>query len=178
MLEAIEKLQKKASQPIDSKGTFDSLEKGFGSILVDAKNLLNELEKISNLTTKDKISLLPEGESKKLKEALTAVSNYEKAVEKLEKKRVRNVEIAKASKEEMSSKLLGAKADADKKRGAYASATAKGTAYGDAQAIVQQAEAAKKAKKEEKKEKRGGKKEKKNQNGGTKKILQNFAKPY
>ena len=45
ILTQLEKLQKKASQPIDSKATFSTLEKGFGSIVVDAKNLLGELEK-------------------------------------------------------------------------------------------------------------------------------------
>jgi hypothetical protein len=62
ILSTLDRLQKKASQPIDSKATFASLEKGFGSVVVDAKNLLEELQKISALTTREKISLLPEGE--------------------------------------------------------------------------------------------------------------------
>jgi hypothetical protein len=68
-------------------------------MVVDAKNLLAELEKISNMTTKDKLSLLPEDESKKLKEAMNAISAYTKAVEKAEKARIRSQEKRKSERE-------------------------------------------------------------------------------
>ena len=69
----IDKLQKKASQPLSSKSAFDGLEKGFGSIIVDAKNLLKEISDIKNLTDREKISLLSDDEAKKIREAILAV---------------------------------------------------------------------------------------------------------
>ena len=148
ILTQLEKLQKKASQPIDSKTTFSSLEKGFGSIVVDAKNLLGELEKISSMTTREKLSLLPEDEAKKLKEALNAVQAYTKAVEKAEKARIRSQERRKGERESTSAQLDEARETHKKAKASYDGATAKGTKYGDAKAIVAQAEAAKKAQKE------------------------------
>jgi hypothetical protein len=65
------------------------LENGFSDIVADAKGLLEELTKISKMATREKLSLLPEGEAKKYKEALNAVSAYDRAVEKAERNRIR-----------------------------------------------------------------------------------------
>jgi hypothetical protein len=53
---------------------------------------LEELSKISKLTTREKLSLLPEGEAKKYKDALAAVTAYDRAVEKAERNRIRQQE--------------------------------------------------------------------------------------
>lgn len=148
ILTQLEKLQKKASQPINSKATFSSLEKGFGGIVVDAKNLLSELEKISGMTTREKLSLLPDDEAKKFKEALNAVQAYTKAVEKAEKARIRSQERRKGERETTSAQLSTARETHKTAKASYERATARGTEYGDAKAIVAQAEAAKKAQKE------------------------------
>ena len=148
ILSAIDKLQKKAGQPIDSKATFSSLEKGFNSVIFDAKNLLGELDKITTLTTKEKISLLPEDEAKKLRDAISAAQDYEKALERLEKRRIKDLESAKLAKTDTQEKLTSAKSDVKTATTAYKNATAKDTDYGKAQTIVSQAEAAKNAKKE------------------------------
>ena len=148
ILSAIDKLQKKAGQPIDSKATFGSLEKGFNSVIFDAKSLLGELDKIATLTTKEKISLLPEDEAKKLRDAISAAQDYNKALEKLEKRRIKDLESAKLAKTDTQEKLTSAKSDVKTATAAYKKATAKDTDYGKAQAIVSQAEAAKNAKKE------------------------------
>ena len=148
ILSAIDKLQKKAGQPIDSKATFSSLEKGFNSVIFDAKNLLGELDKIATLTTKEKISLLPEDEAKKLRDAISAAQDYNKALEKLEKRRIKDLESAKLAKTDTQEKLTSTKSNVKTATTAYKNATAKDTDYGKAQAIVSQAEAAKNAKKE------------------------------
>lgn len=134
---ALDKLSKKASQPIDSKSTFSGIEKGFGAAIVDAKSLLAELQKIYTLTDKDKISLLPEKEGKKLKEAIAAIAAYEKAVERAEKKRIKALEETKSRKSTAEAELETAKQELSQKK-----------KYGDAQAIMQQAKAAEDAKKE------------------------------
>ena len=148
ILGQLEKLQRKAAQPIDSKATFQSLEKGFGGIVVDAKNLLNELGKISNMTSREKLSLLPEDEAKRLKEAMGAVQDYTKAVEKAEKARIRAQEKRKVDRDTVNAQVTEAKSSHKKAASQLNKATEKGTAYGDAAAIVAQAEAAKKAQKE------------------------------
>ena len=148
ILSQLEKLQRKAAQPIDSKATFQSLEKGFGGIVVDAKNLLNELGKISNMTSREKLSLLPEDEAKKLKEAMGAVQDYTKAVEKAEKARIRAQEKRKVERDTIGVQVTEAKSSHKKTVSQLNKATAKGTAYGNAAAIVAQSEAAKKAQKE------------------------------
>ena len=148
ILTQLERLQKKASQPIDSKATFASIEKGFGGIVADAKSLLSELEKISQMTTREKLSLLPEDEAKRLKSAISAVQAYTKAVEKAEKARIRSQEKRKGERETTAIQLEESKKIHKKASSDYRSATAQGTSYGDAMAIIAQAEAAKKAQKE------------------------------
>lgn len=148
ILGQLEKLQRKAAQPIDSKATFQSLEKGFGGIIIDAKNLLNELGKISNMTSREKLSLLPEDEAKKLKEAIGAVQNYTKAVEKAEKARIRAQERRKVDRDAIGIQVTEAKSSHKKAVSQLNKATGKGTVYGDAAAIIAQSEAAKKAQKE------------------------------
>ena len=148
ILGQLDKLQKKASQPLTSAASFRSLEKGFGDIVVDAKNLLEKLDQIKTLTSREKLSLLPEDQAKKFKEALSAISAYEKAIERLEKKRIRTVEGLSSQKTGLEEKVATARDEASTKRTKYTEATKAGTKYGDAKAILAQAEAAKKAQKE------------------------------
>jgi hypothetical protein len=106
------------------------------------------MQSIRQLSDKEKISLLPPDEAKRLREAINAVQDYERAIDRLERKRVREFESAKISKSETTSKLNTAKETQKTARQSLSAATGKGSAYGDAQALIQQAEAAKKAKKE------------------------------
>ena len=148
VLGQLDKLKKKASRPLTSKSTFTTLENGFSDIIEDARNLLAEMGKISKLTTKEKLSLLPEDEAKKFKDALNAVAAYDRAIEKLERNRLRAQERRKSDKASTVTALGQAKEEHKNKKKEFTAATSSGTKYGEAKAIVERAEAAKKAQKE------------------------------
>ena len=148
LMSQLERLQRKAGQPIDSKATFSSIEKGFNNVIADSKSLIAELDKISKLTTKEKLSILPEDEASRLKSAINAVQIYTKAVEKAEKARVRGQEKRRGELSAASASLAEAKKNRNSASAAYSSAIAKGTEYSNAKAIIAQAEAAEKAQKE------------------------------
>ena len=144
----IEKLRKKASQPIDSAGGFSSLERGLSAITAEAKTLFSEITRLQGLTTKEKISLLPEEEATKIRDAIAAIQEYEKAVERAEKKRIRTLENSQATLATKEKELADKETEAKNKRKKVTDATSSSTEYGQAKAILEQAEAAKKARKE------------------------------
>ena len=148
ILGQLDKLQKKVSRPLESKAAFTGLENGFSDIVADAKSLLEELEKISKLTTKEKLSLLPEGEAKKYKDALSAISAYDRAVERAERNRIKAQEKRKSDKGDVSLQLEEAKKNNTKAQKDYEARKSKDSKYGQATAIIEQANAAKEAQKE------------------------------
>lgn len=148
VLQQIDKLRKKASQPIDSAGGFTSLEKGLSAIAGEAKTLFSEITRLQGLTTKEKLSLLPENEATKIKEAIAAIQEYERAITKAEKKRIRDLEANKTSLASKQKDLATKQEEAGTKRKKYTDATSSDTDYGKAKAILEQADAVKKARKE------------------------------
>ena len=100
---ALDRLQQKASQPITSAATFDSIQKD----TIAAAQQLGKLEEIfselASLSASEKIKLLPPDTKKKTLEALQALENFSKGVKEAktqsEQYATAQADLAKATKE-------------------------------------------------------------------------------
>ena len=83
---AIERLQTKASQPIESVAAFESLQKEATAVSTSLSNLGVTIEKLSSLGVADKLDLLPPNLKQQIEEAEKALANFANATAKAAEK--------------------------------------------------------------------------------------------
>ena len=93
---AIDRLQQKASQPIESVAAFQNLQKDAITAQAQLKKLGGVIENLGNLSEADKIELLPEDFKKKIQDAQTAVIGFTNAFAKAQ---AETEELAEAQKQ-------------------------------------------------------------------------------
>jgi hypothetical protein len=76
---AIERLQQKAAQPIESVAAFSALEKDAAAVGVQLKKLGSIVEGIGNMSMADKMDLLPPDLKKHIEDASAALATFSKA---------------------------------------------------------------------------------------------------
>jgi DNA repair exonuclease SbcCD ATPase subunit len=77
----IDKIRAKASQPIDSKGGFTSIDKDIGSINIALASLLGALKKVGSASDATKLNFLPPEIKAQIETIIAGLESYEKAME-------------------------------------------------------------------------------------------------
>ena len=83
---AIERLQTKASQPIESVAAFQNLQKDAAAVGVSLGKLGTIIDNLGNMGTADKLDLLPPNLKKQIEDASSALAAFSKATAQAEQK--------------------------------------------------------------------------------------------
>ena len=76
----LDQIRSKASQPIDSKNGFTSINKDIGLANVALSSLVRQIDKLSSASESAQISFLPPEQQKAINTAISAVDKYDKAI--------------------------------------------------------------------------------------------------
>ena len=141
---AIERLQTKASQPIESVAAFQNLQKDAAAVGVSLGKLGTIIENLGNMGVADKLDLLPPNLKKQIEDASSALAAFSRATAQAEQK---SQDLADAESQLVAAQKELKKAEGkvkDKQALVAAQATAVKTAHEEAAAIKEKLEALKK----------------------------------
>lgn len=83
---ALTELRNKIATPLNSVGEFGALDTQSKRVTAEIKNIEREIENLYKLSQKEKISLLPDDEQKKLLDTIKATTNFKKVREQTKEK--------------------------------------------------------------------------------------------